>query len=385
MEGTIKTGKDDFIRIRNARIHNLKGIDVSIPKHRLTVITGVSGSGKSSLISDTLVPKLKEILKSRCVTGEEIRERDGGKEEAADTDFSEEERVCSYGPDLPAFLGGAFRQRPADLSGSEFLRRCYVIDQRPIGRSRTSCPATYTGMFDRIRALFAGTETARERGWTAGMFSVNSRGGCPRCKGDGVIHYHVGFGNFIDITCDSCGGSGYLPEVMEVLLDGKNIRQILEMSVEEARDFFDGKDGSICRLLDILQRVGMGYIRLGQATPTISGGESQRIKLAKELAKGKNAKDAFYILDEPTTGLSFSDSERLLQLLDELVRQGASVLITEHDPYILSNCDYIIEMGPGGGTEGGNVIAQGTPAKLRSDPASIIGRYLAAPGKEAGG
>lgn len=170
-----------------------------------------------------------------------------------------------------------------------------------------------------------------------------------------------------------------------MLLDGKNIRQVLEMSVDEAREFFDGKDENICRLLNILQRVGMGYIRLGQATPTISGGESQRIKLAKELAKGKNTKDVLYILDEPTTGLSLSDSERLLQLLDELVQQGASVLITEHDPYILSNCDYIVEMGPGGGTEGGNVIAQGTPAELRSDPASIIGRYLAAPGKETGG
>lgn len=232
--------------------------------------------------------------------------------------------------------------------------------------------------------MFAGTEDAAERGWTAGMFSVNSTGGCPRCKGDGVIHYHVGFGSFIDITCDSCGGSGYVPEVMEVLLDGKNIREILEMSVDEARDFFTGKDESICRLLEILQRVGMGYIRLGQATPTISGGESQRIKLAKELAKGKNTKDALYILDEPTTGLSYSDSERLLQLLDELVQQGASVLITEHDSYILSSCDYLIEMGPGGGTEGGRVIAQGTPAELRDNPASIIGKYLDAPGKEGG-
>lgn len=233
-------------------------------------------------------------------------------------------------------------------------------------------------MFDRIRALFAGTETAMERGFTAGMFSVNSVGGCPRCKGDGLIHYHVGFGNFIDITCDSCGGSGYVPEVMDVLLDGKNIREVLEMSVDEAGGFFDGKDATICRMLEILQRVGMGYIRLGQATPTISGGESQRIKLAKELAKGKNMKEALYILDEPTTGLSFSDSERLLQLLDDLVRQGASVLITEHDPYILSNCDYLIEMGPGGGTDGGSVIAQGTPAELRANPVSVIGKYLAA-------
>lgn len=358
-------GKKELI-LSHANIHNLRDITVHLPLGVMVGIAGVSGSGKSSLISDTLVPKLKEELRSKCVTGEESRD-DGNTEMASDI-------VAADGRDSPL----------AGLANSECLRCCYVIDQRPIGRSRTSCPATYTGMSDRIRTMFAGTETAVKRGWAAGMFSVNSTGGCRRCKGDGVIHYHVGFGNFIDITCDSCGGTGYVPEVMDVLLDGKNIREVLEMSVDEARDFFTGKDENICRLLDILQRVGMGYIRLGQATPTISGGESQRIKLAKELAKGKNTKDALYILDEPTTGLSFSDSERLLQLLDELVQQGASVLITEHDPYILSNCDYIIEMGPGGGTDGGSVIAQGTPAQLRENPASVIGKYLDTPGKGGG-
>lgn len=365
-------GKKELI-LSHANIHNLRDVTVHLPLGIMVGVAGVSGSGKSSLISDTLVPKLKEILRSKCVTGEDRREA-GDTKEASETGSS--------GSDMPSFPGGTCKNPPAELAGSEFLRCCYVIDQRPIGRSRTSCPATYTGMFDRIRAMFAGTETAVKRGWTAGMFSVNSTGGCPRCKGDGVIHYHVGFGNFIDITCDSCGGSGYVPEVMDVLVDGKNIREILEMSVDEARDFFSGKDENICRLLDILQRVGMGYIRLGQATPTISGGESQRIKLAKELAKGKNTKNALYILDEPTTGLSFSDSERLMRLLDELVQQGASVLITEHDPYVLSNCDYIIEMGPGGGTDGGNVLAQGTPAQLRNNPASVIGKYLAVPEKE---
>lgn len=352
--------------LSHANIHNLKDVSVRLPLGIMVGIAGVSGSGKSSLISDTLVPKLKEILKSKCVTGEVSRDDD--REETDDGTASVDRRG------IPR----------ADLANSECLRRCYVIDQRPIGRSRTSCPATYTGIFDRVRAMFAGTKAAAERGWTAGMFSVNSTGGCRRCKGDGVIHYHVGFGNFIDIACDSCEGSGYVPEVMEVLLDGKNIRDVLEMSVDEARDFFDRKDERICRLLDILQRVGMGYIRLGQATPTISGGESQRIKLAKELAKGNHIKDALYILDEPTTGLSFSDCERLMQLLDELVEQGASVLITEHDPYILSNCDYVIEMGPGGGADGGSVIAQGTPVELRNNSASVIGQYLGEPLKEVG-
>lgn len=367
-------GKKELI-LSHANIHNLKDVTVHLPLGIMVGIAGVSGSGKSSLISDTLVPKLKEALKSKCVTGEERPEA------VSDADPHDSEMPSSSDADIAAPAGGSCRLPLTELANSELLRCCYVIDQRPIGRSRTSCPATYTGMFDRIRAMYAGTETAVKRGWSAGMFSVNSTGGCRRCKGDGVIHYHVGFGNFIDITCDSCGGSGYVPEVMDVLLDGKNIREVLEMSVDEARDFFDRKDASICRLLDILRRVGMGYIRLGQATPTISGGESQRIKLAKELAKGKNTKNALYILDEPTTGLSFSDSERLLQLLDELVQQGASVLITEHDPYVLSNCDYIIEMGPGGGTDGGRVIAQGTPEELRRNPASVIGKYLAAPKK----
>ena len=425
--------------LSHANIHNLRDVSAALPLGIMVGIAGVSGSGKSSLISDTLVPKLKEALKSKCVTGEEGSEPDGtaakrdnqaentpgagaeeagdaaGLAEAASTAFAGTVAVSRPEAASTAFAGTVTASQPSttqtalagtvtasrpetastalagtvaaprpgaaspSLSGVEALRRCYVIDQRPIGRSRTSCPATYTGIFDRIRAMFAETETARERGYTAGMFSVNSTGGCRRCKGDGVIHYHVGFGNFIDITCDDCGSTGYVPEAMEVLLDGKNIRDILEMSVDEAKEFFADKDKTIDRLLGILKRVGMGYIRLGQATPTISGGESQRIKLAKELAKGKNTKNALYILDEPTTGLSFSDSERLLQLLDELVQQGASIIVTEHDPYVLSNCDYILELGPGGGTDGGNVIAQGTPAELRKNPSSVIGRYLKAP------
>lgn len=333
-----------MLTLSGARLHNLQNVTVQLPLGVMVGVCGVSGSGKSSLISDTLVPKLKELLKAKCITG------DGEVEEQSPVD--------------------------AVLTGMEYLRHCYVIDQRPIGRSRTSCPATYTGIFDRVRAMFADTPQARALGYTAGLFSVNSEGGCPRCKGDGILHYHVGFGNFVDVTCEECGGSGYIPEAMEVTLEGRNIREILEMSVEEAAEFFDGKDKMICNMLHVLKRVGMGYIRLGQATPTISGGESQRIKLAKELSKGKNAKGSLYILDEPTTGLSFYDNERLLKLLDELVDCGNSIIVTEHDPYILSNCDYLVEMGPGGGSEGGFVIATGTPAQLRNNPDSMIGKYL---------
>lgn len=338
--------RNKMLTISGARLHNLKNITAQIPLGVMVGVAGVSGSGKSSLISDTLVPKLKEQLKAKCVMD--------GEED------SPEENI----------------DREVNLTGTENIKHCYIIDQRPIGRSRTSCPATFTGIFDRVRSLFAESDKARELGYTAGMFSVNSKGGCRKCKGDGVIHYHVGFGNFIDVDCDECGGTGYVPEVMEVTVGGKNIRDILEMSVDEAKDYFAGRDTVIYNILTILQRVGMGYIKLGQSTPTISGGESQRIKLAKELSKGKNNKGALYILDEPTTGLSFSDSEQLMNLLNELVDMVNSIIITEHDSYVLSNCDYIIEMGEGGGNAGGNIIATGTPAELKNDPNSIIGRYL---------
>lgn len=331
-----------MLTLSNARLHNLQNVAIELPLGVMVGVCGVSGSGKSSLISDTLVPKLKELLKTKCITGEDEAEN------AVD----------------------------AALTGTEHLRHCYVIDQRPIGRSRTSCPATYTGILDRVRTLFADTPQAKALGYSVGLFSVNSEGGCPKCKGDGVIHYHVGFGNFVDVTCEDCGGSGYIPEAMEVTLKGKNIRDILDMSVDEATDFFAGKDKVISNMLNVLKRVGMGYIKLGQATPTISGGESQRIKLAKELSKGKNARNSLYILDEPTTGLSFYDSERLMRLLNELVDCGNSIIVTEHDPYILSNCDYLVEMGPGSGIDGGCVIAVGTPSELKNSPDSIIGKYL---------
>ena len=331
-----------MLTLSNARLHNLRDVTVQLPLGVMVGVCGVSGSGKSSLIADTLVPKLKELLKAKCVTGDE-----------------ETENTVD-----------------AVLTGTEHLRHCYVIDQRPIGRSRTSCPATYTGIFDRVRTLFADTPQAKALGYSVGLFSVNSEGGCPKCKGDGIIHYHVGFGNFVDVECEECGGSGYIPEAMEVTLDGKNIREILDMSVDEAMNFFSEKDKVISNMLNVLNRVGMGYIKLGQATPTISGGESQRIKLAKELSKGKNARNSLYILDEPTTGLSFYDSERLMKLLNELVDCGNSIIVTEHDPYILSCCDYLVEMGPGGGNDGGYIIALGTPAELKSNPDSIIGRYL---------
>jgi excinuclease UvrABC ATPase subunit len=208
------------------------------------------------------------------------------------------------------------------------------------------------------------------------MFSVNSIGKCRVCNGDGVKHYHVGFGNFIDVDCEACGATGFTPESMSITVDGKNIRDILEMSITNAIEYFKEKDKTSYKMLKTLDRVGLGYMSLGQKTPTISGGEAQRIKLAKELGKSGGGKDNVYILDEPTTGLSFSDSEKLIQLMTELVENGNTVIVTEHDPVVLSNCDYIIEMGPGGGSDGGFIIAAGTPAELKSKKQSIIGRYL---------
>jgi excinuclease ABC A subunit len=347
-----KVDKKKLLTLENATLHNLRNVSVTIPLGLMVGVAGVSGSGKSSLISGTLVAKLKEKLKTKCVTDN-------------DNDYEDQ----NLNEDIP-------RANAVTIKGTSHLKKCIIIDQKPIGRSRTSCPATYAGIFDRIRNLFANTDDAKAKGYTAGLFSLNSEGGCRICKGDGVVHYHVGFGNFIDLGCEACGGMGFVSEALEITLDNKNIRDILEMSVDEAALFFSGKDTAIDIILKTMQRVGMGYIKLGQKTPTISGGESQRIKLAKELSKGQFAIDTLYILDEPTTGLSFSDREKLMTLIQELVDKGNTVIVTEHDPYVLSNCDYIIEMGFGGGTDGGNVIASGSPAELILNKNSIIGRYF---------
>ncbi|MCL2198177.1 MAG: ATP-binding cassette domain-containing protein [Defluviitaleaceae bacterium] len=333
----------DFLRLENCQIHNLRNLSVQIPLGLLVGVAGVSGSGKSSLISDTLVPKLKEVLKT--VTHED---------EEAETILLPQVKIIGY----------------------EKIKKCLIIDQKPIGRSRTSCPATYTGIFDRVRKMFADSPSAAQLGFGAGMFSVNAEGKCRKCMGNGEIHYHVGLGNFIHIECEECGGTGFLPDVMNVVVDGKNIRDILGMSITAAVDFFKEKNAASYRMLKTLDRVGLGYMKLGQQTPTISGGEAQRLKLAKELGKSNKTSGFLYILDEPTTGLSFSDSEKLIRLMQELVDNGNSVIVTEHDPIVLANCDHIIEMGPGGGSDGGYILATGTPAELKENKKSIIGRYL---------
>ncbi|WP_442600547.1 ATP-binding cassette domain-containing protein [Paenibacillus sp. KN14-4R] len=338
-----------MLQIHHANLHNLRDVTVSIPLGLMVGIAGVSGSSKSSLVQDTLVPKLKGLLKSKLI------------HEVDDDDISSMDDNSS-------------------VTGTEFIKKCIVVDQKPIGRSKTSCPATYTGMTDRIRVMFANTPKAIENGYAVGLFTVNSEGGCRVCKGEGFKNFYVGYGNWIEVECEMCGGTGYIEEALSVTLDGKNIKDIMDMSVTEAATFFgrtesEAYDKTISNILATFESVGLGYIKLGQKTPTISGGEAQRIKLAKELCKQKGS-DNVFILDEPTTGLSFSDTERLIKLMQQLVDAGNTIIVTEHDPSVLVNCDFIIEMGPGGGSDGGFVIAQGTPKELTVNKNSIIGKYL---------
>ena len=305
---------------------------------------GVSGSGKSSLIAHTLVPKLKMLIRNRVIQ-------------------NEDEDIYDYPRELD----------DVEIHGTEYINKCYVINQQPIGRAKTSNIATYTGVFDAIRKLFAETEDAKDFGFDMSFFSLNAEGGCPTCGGQGFLVYNVGFGD-INMICDQCHGTGYIEEVLDVKYHNKNIAEVLEMTVKEACGFF--KDvPKIYQILCLLDKVGMGYIKLGQKTTTISGGEAQRIKLAKELGKSRN-KDNIYILDEPTVGLSPKDSEHLIYLLREICNAGNTVIVTEHDIDVLSCCDYLFELGPKGGDEGGYLIAEGTPKLLKENSNSIIGGYL---------
>ena len=328
--------------LRGARTHNLCDLTVAIPLKVIVGVAGVSGSGKSSLITDTLVPLLRRHIEE---------------------DYFEE--LSDAGPPTAG----------AVLEGWERLKRWSVVSQAPIGRSRKSNPATYSGLWDAVRNLFARQTLARDRGLTAGHFSFNSEhGACPACGGEGIRYTPVGFGTVFTSACAECQGSGFRAEVLEVRYRERSIRDVLLASVEEARQIF-ADEPTIRRILDILARVGLGYLTLGQPAPTLSGGESQRLKLARELGRRRKT-GTLYILDEPTTGLSYADSLPLLQLLNELADQGHSIIVIEHDPVFLSACDWLIELGPGGGDEGGRLIAQGPPSTLRLDPASKIGPFL---------
>ncbi|MFX1554475.1 MAG: excinuclease ABC subunit UvrA, partial [Promethearchaeota archaeon] len=343
-----------FLTIRNAKTNNLKNITVKIPLGMMVGVAGLSGSGKSSLILDTLVPLITPYFK---------RGADLSQKKIDDNNRETEEN----GDELLEYSGM--------IEGWEYIDGVIVVNQNPISRVRTSTPCSFIGIWDKIRNLFAKTQEAKKRKYKAGHFSYNSDiGRCPSCKGTGETDLQISFLSSFTIPCKECKGLRYKPEILEIKYKGKTISDVLNMTVSEALGLFKSKI-NISNVLKILDEIGMGYITLGQPAPTLSGGEAQRIKLAKELGKARKG-NSLYILDEPTVGLSFYDVVKLMHLLEKLVQEGNSVVIIEHDPEILSYTDYIIELGPEGGPKGGKVIANGTPTEIKKSLASKTGSYL---------
>ncbi len=330
-----RNGSGDAIRIIGASEHNLKNIDVEIPLGKFVVITGVSGSGKSTLIDEILYRRLANVIyKSKTRPGKHIA-----------------------------------------IQGAEHIDKVIEIDQSPIGRTPRSNPATYTGTFTFIRDVFSMTPAARIRGYKPGRFSFNVKGGrCEACFGEGTLKIEMLFLPDVYVPCEVCKGKRYNRETLEVEYKGKNIYEVLEMTVAEAVEFFVNIP-PIKRKLELLQDVGLGYIKLGQSAPTLSGGEAQRVKLSAELSKKSTGK-TMYLLDEPTTGLHFDDIKKLLNILNRLVDSGNSVLIIEHNLDVIKTADYIIDLGPEGGDEGGYVVATGTPEEVAGNATSYTGKYL---------
>ena len=324
-----------YLTIKGARENNLKNIDVQIPLGVLTCITGVSGSGKSSLTNEILYKHLaRDLNRARCIPGK----HDG-------------------------------------IEGIEQLDKVIDIDQSPIGRTPRSNPATYTGVFDMIRDLFAGTPDAKERGYKKGRFSFNVKGGrCEACSGDGIIKIEMHFLPDVYVPCEVCEGRRYNRETLEVKYKGKSIYDVLDMTVEEALDFFKNVP-TIHRKIQTLYDVGLSYVKLGQPSTELSGGEAQRVKLATELSK-KSTGRTIYILDEPTTGLHFADVHKLTEILHRLAEGGNTVVVIEHNLDVIKTADYIIDMGPEGGAGGGTVIAQGTPEEVAEIKNSYTGQYV---------
>lgn len=336
-----------WLLLKGASRFNLKDVDTKIPLGKLVCITGVSGSGKSSLLVDTLYPALKAEIPIA-----KYRWR-----------LSEEEQYIN-------------REHYQDLQGLDNVNRVSLIDQAPIGRTPRSNPVTYTGVFNEIRALYAQTSEARIRGYKQGRFSFNVKGGrCENCEGQGLIKIEMQFLSDVYVTCDVCNGSRYNRETLEVEWHGKNIANVLKMTVEEARDFF-ANIPAIADKLDTLLEVGLDYMELGQSATTLSGGEAQRIKLAAELGK-RSGTGTFYILDEPTTGLHFADLEKLIIVFHKLVQMGNTVVVIEHNLDVIKNADWVIDLGPEGGDKGGEIIATGTPEQVAKVKKSYTGQFLA--------
>ncbi len=325
-----------YLKVLGAQENNLKNIDVEFPLGVFTCVTGVSGSGKSSLVNEILYKRLaRDLNRARCIPG-----------------------------------------KHKGIEGIEQLDKVIDIDQSPIGRTPRSNPATYTGVFDQIRDLFAATPDAKAKGYSKGRFSFNVKGGrCEACSGDGIIKIEMHFLPDVYVPCEVCGGKRYNRETLDVKYKGKSIFDVLDMTVEEALPFFENLP-SIRRKIETLNDVGLSYIKLGQPSTTLSGGEAQRIKLATELSKRSTGK-TIYILDEPTTGLHFADVHKLVEILHRLADGGNTVVVIEHNLDVIKTADYIIDIGPEGGDKGGTVIVQGTPERVADTPASHTGKYIA--------
>jgi len=328
------TGK--ALTVRGARHNNLRNVDVTIPLGQFVCVTGASGSGKSSLIHAIVQKQLYSVLHdSRVIAGDHDA-----------------------------------------LTGHEHVSEVIDVDQSPIGRSPRSNPATYIGVYDAIRALFAGTEEAAKRGYTASTFSFNVKGGrCEECAGEGSITTQLSFMPDVEVTCPTCKGARYHADTLEVKYQGKSIADVLEMSIEESGEFFSAQP-TIARKIGMLNEMGLGYLKLGHPSTILSGGEAQRVKLAAELGKLKRGKHNFYILDEPTTGLHFADIDRLLACLNRLVDTGHSVIVIEHNLDVIKTADWVIDLGPEGGHKGGEVLACGTPEDVAACATSHTGGFL---------
>lgn len=322
--------------IKEARENNLKNLDVTIPLGAFVAVTGVSGSGKSTLVNDILYSVLANKLNgARIVPG-----------------------------------------RHRTITGIDHLDKVVHVDQSPIGRTPRSNPATYTGVFDKIRALFAETSEAKVRGYQQGRFSFNVKGGrCENCAGDGTITIEMNFLPDVYVPCEVCHGARYNRETLEVHYKAKTIAEVLDMPIEKAADFFESIP-SIHRYLKTLCDVGLGYVRLGQSAPTLSGGEAQRVKLATELQRRSTGR-TIYVLDEPTTGLHFEDVRKLLMVLQRLVDTGNTVVVIEHNMDVIKSADWIIDLGPEGGSGGGTLVAEGTPEVVAKIKSSYTGKFLA--------
>jgi len=337
-----RTSEKGAIKVRGATLHNLVNQNVDVPLGKLVCVTGVSGSGKSTFLYDVLHKNVVARFAKRETKLEHV----------------------------------------ASITGTEYVGRVVLIDQSPIGRTPRSNPATYTGAFTHIRELFASTAEARARGWKPGRFSFNVKGGrCESCQGNGVISVEMHFLPTVYVTCDVCNGMRYMQETLDVTYRGKNIYEVLQMTIEEAEKFFQDIPAIYDRL-STMNATGLEYLTLGQSATTLSGGEAQRVKIASELYRPITMK-TLYLLDEPTVGLHYEDVRKLIEILQELVRRGNTVVVIEHNFDVVKSADHLIDFGPDGGNGGGKVVAKGTPEEVAQTEGSHTGAYLAKHFKKA--